>query len=112
MSTGFDKFKAKFDEERDNMFADPHKTAGTNGGQARASVRPEQIQPKVVKSDNSPAPVKEAEGENNKEQEKTVTYNLPLSTVQTLKLLKFKTDMSFKELLIEAVDMLKNKYGE
>lgn len=107
MPSAFEKFKEQYDQEREAAFAEPKRPSLSDVNRVRENRR--SVQEK--KQEQEP-PVAVQVKEETKEAERATTFCLPLSTLQALKEIKFKTDMSYKELVVEAVGMLKAKYIE
>lgn len=103
MPSAFEKFKEQYDQEREAAFAEPKRPSLSDVNRVRENRR-------SVQEKKQEPPVAVQVKEETKEAERATTFCLPLSTLQALKEIKFKTDMSYKELVVEAVGMLKAKY--
>ena len=112
MPTGFEKFKSKLDQERGVGFSPELEKKPRPANEARASLHQAEIQSEPSKEVSPfPEPVqKESPVIKAKSNKVSKTYSFDEKSLLLLKDLRYATNKSYSDLLIEGIQLLKAKY--
>lgn len=112
MPTGFEKFKSKLDQERGVGFSPELEKKPRPANEARASLHQAEIQSEPSKEASPiPEPVqKESPFIKAKSNKVSKTYSFDEESLLLLKDLRYATNKSYSDLLIEGIQLLKAKY--
>lgn len=112
MATGFDKLKSKLEQERGVGFSPELEQKPRPANEARASLH-RAIAVSELVTDVPPAtkPVRQdSDASKPKSSKVCKSYNLDKESLQLLKDIRYVTNKSFSSLLIEGIQLLKDKY--
>lgn len=112
MATGFDKLKSKLEQERGVGFSPELEQKPRPANEARASMhRAAVVNELVTEVPQAQKPVRQdSDAVKTKSNKVCKSYNLDEESLQLLKDLRYATNKSFSSLLIEGIQLLKDKY--